>query len=164
MFNYDFYESENKSKNMTLLTLIEEPEKNLKICQYEIQSPLYLFEPNLNKKSDMIFMANQFKLNGEKNDLKKIIQNLSQNEFITELKIFQDEKNLYILDKCGYITISKTEHLITNEVIFNLKNKIQFLKKVIPIYNKALNQINNFIILDETQNIKIDVDVKKNIK
>ena len=161
VFNYDFYESENKSKNMTLLTLIEEPEKNLKICQYEIQSPLYLFEPNLNKKSDMIFMANQFKLNGEKNDLKKIIRNLSQNEFITELKIFQDEKNLYILDKCGYITISKTEHLITNEVIFNLKNKIQFLKKVIPIYNKALNQIKNFIILDEMQNIKIDVDVKK---
>ena len=161
MFNYDFYEAENKPKNITLFTLIEEPEKNIKLNQYEIQSPLYLFEPNLNKKGEMIFISNQFKLNGENNNLKLAIQKLSNTEFITELKIFQDEKNLYIVDKNGYIAISKTEKIIINEVNFELKNKIQFFKKVLPIYNKAANEIKNFIILDEAQNIKIEVNEKK---
>ncbi len=53
--------------------------------------------------------------------------------------------------------ISKKDHLIIEEVVFNIKEKIQLLKEVIPIYNKTFDQIKNFVILDERQNIKIDV-------
>ena len=161
VFNYNYYENDNKPKNITLLILIEEPENNYKINEYEIQSPLYLFEPNLNQKGDMIFISNQFNLNGDNSNLKEAIQRISNTEFITELKIFQDEKNLYIIDKNGYIIISKKEHKIIQEIIFNTEKKILFLKEVIPIYNKTYEQIKNFIILDEGQNIKIDVNQNK---
>ena len=158
VYNYGYYENDNKYKNLTLFTLIEEPEKNLKINEYEIQSPLYLFEPNVNKKGDMLFISNQFNLNGENNNLKEALQRISQTEFITELKIFQDKTYLYILDKNGYIIISKKEHIIIKEAIFNSTKKIQLLKEVIPIYNKTFDQINNFIILDEGQNINIEIN------
>ena len=43
VYNYNNFGGEYNPKNMTLYTLIEEPEKNIKINEYEIQSPLFLF-------------------------------------------------------------------------------------------------------------------------
>ena len=163
IYSYDFYENNFKSKNINLLTLVEEPESNFKINQYEIQSPLYLFDSEFNKKSNMIFIPTQFDLNGKNNDLKQELKKISKTEFITELKLFQDEKNFYILDKQGYICISKQEHSILNEVSFSLNKQISLLKKVVPLYNDTFTELKKFIIYDEGQIIQIDLDNNKNI-
>ena len=161
VYNFNFYEKNHKPKSLSLFALNEEPEKNFSITEYLIQCPIYAFDGI--KKSNIIIVAKQFSLSNSslKNEIKKI----SSGEFVTELKIFQDQKLLYILSKGGYISISKDSRNIIEVRIFKNAHPIDLLKRVFPVYNKNFTEIIQFMIYDEVQSLYINVkDEKKEIK
>ena len=161
VYNFNYYEKNHKSKSLSLFTLNEEPERNYTITEYLIQCPLYVFGGN--KKSNIIIVSKQFNLSDS--SLKNEIQKISCGEYITELKIFQDEKLIYILSKCGFLSISKESHNIVEERIFKNIHQIDLLKRVFPVYDKSFKEINQFMIYDEVQSLNINIkDDKKEIK
>ena len=160
-YNYNYYDKNHKIKSLSLFALNEEPEKFFTITEYLIQCPLYVFDTN--KKSNIIIVTKLFNL--DKNILRNSIQKICNGEFITELKIFQDEKLLYILSKGGYISISKENQNIIEEKMFNNSHEIDLLKRVVPIYDKTFKEIIEFMIYDENQSITINIKGEdKNMK
>ena len=157
MYNYNFYDKNQKFKFLSLFTLSEQPEKNFSISEYLIKNPLYVFDAN--KKSNIIIEQKQFNLS-EKYNLKNSIQKISNGDFVTELKIFQDEQLIYILSKGGYISISKENHNIIEEKMFKIAHGIGLLNRVVPVYDKTFKEIAQFMIYDDVQSLTIDINEK----
>ena len=153
LYSYNYYEGNRKSKPLSLFAINEESERNYSITEYQIQCPLFVFDSN--KKSNINIVSESFNISD--NILKNAIQKISCGEIITEIKIFQDEKLLYILAKGGYISISKKDKNIVEEKIFKKIHQIDLLKRVVPIYDKDYKEIKEFIIYDEVQSININV-------
>ena len=153
IYNYNYYEKNHKPKSLSLFAIYEEPEKNIVITEYLIQCPVFIFDET--KKSNIIIVSKQFNLSN--NTLKNSIQKISGGEFITELKIFQDERLLYILSKGGYISISKESHNIIEEKEFKNIHQIDLLKRVVPVFDKNFKEINEFMIYDEVQSLNINI-------
>ena len=158
LYNYNFYEKNHKPKSLSLFALIEEPEKNYTITEYLIQTPLYVFDAN--KKSNIIIVSKQFTLS--ENILNNSLNKISGSDYITELKIFQDEKLLYILAKGGYISINKENHNIIEEKIFNNIHDIALLNRVVPVYDKSYKEIKQFMIYDDSHSLIIDINKEIN--
>ena len=161
VYNYNFYDKNQKFKFLSLFTLSEQPEKNFSISEYLIKNPLYVFDAN--KKSNIIIEQKQFNLS-EKYNLKNSIQKISNGDFVTELKIFQDEQLIYILSKGGYISISKENHNIIEEKMFKIAHGIGLLNRVVPVYDKTFKEIAQFMIYDDVQSLTIDIKEKSEKK
>ena len=162
VYNYNSYEANRKIKPLSLFAITEEPEQNFTLMEYQIQFPLYIFDGN--KKSNIKIISQPFNMNLIENTLKNEIQKICCSEFITELKIFQDEKLLYILGKGGYISMSKKNKNLVEEKIFQKIHKIDLLKRVVPVYDKSFKEIKEFIIYDEVQSVNIKVKDEEEIK
>ena len=154
IYSYNCYDANRKIKPLSLYAINEEPEKNFSIMAYNIQCPVFLFDGL--KKSNIKVISEEFNINGS--NLKNEIQKICCGEFITELKIFQDEKFLYILGKGGFISISKKDRSIEERRMFQKIHKIDLLKRVEPIYDKNSKKIEEFIIYDEEQSVRIKVN------
>ena len=138
VYNYNCYDKSQKLKFLSLFTLSEGLDNGFSISEYLIKNPLFIFDTN--KKSNIIIEQKQFNLS-EKYNLKNSIQKISNGDFITELKIFQDEQLIYILSKGGYISISKENHNIIEEKMFKIAHSIGLLNRVVPVYDKTFKEI-----------------------
>ena len=151
-------EDSHKPSPLALFVLCEEQDKNFKIMQFTLGDKYKMGDI---RQKTLNITQKEFELyNKEKNYLEKNIQKINESEIITEVKIFQDEKSVFILAKGGYFSISKETHAITEEKLFEnvfTNYKIGLLKRVTPVYNH-IRRIKKFVIYDDNrQTIEIDL-------